>query len=308
MWRRMGWITGGSVLLGTALVLATCSFAAVPAPPVNQTIGTADTVFDELDKDNCLACHIDLGEHAGQESCLSCHLPSSGEPTPHHAAVDLADPDCVGCHGDLVANTNDGHEIPSYDTSMVTPKSSGGEGELGRGGCDYCHLFGYDAASETNVVEARYTHHDTGLGQDFSSCSLCHDWEAEEEQDIRICERCHSVTAIHNIQADSNGDGWILPGEELAGYGHIGNNDDCLGCHENYLPEEYAGIFTGGGGRGQGNLQDVGNPTRHHMLAAVRGIGCLDCHELELNDQDQFVFTDFRWCGGCHSQRHGGRN
>jgi len=295
------------LLVLAALLLATASLASVPAPPVNQNLGTADTIFDNLDNTDCLACHTDLVDHAAEESCVSCHLPVNGEPTPHHAAIDVTDPDCVGCHGNLVANLNDGHEIPSYEMSMVTPKASGGDGSQGRGACDYCHQVGKDAVSGISIVEARYTHHDTGLGQDFDFCGLCHDWDASEEETIRICEGCHSVNAIHNVQADSNGDGWILPGEELAGYGHIGHNDDCLGCHENYLPDDYEGIFNGGGGRGQSNLQDVGNPTRHHIIGAVQGIGCLDCHELELNDRDQFVFADFRWCGGCHSQRHGGR-
>ena len=48
--------------------------------------------------------------------------------------------------------------------------------------------------------------------------------------DIRTCEGCHGPESLHNIQADSNGGG-IDPGNEDAYYGHIGNNDDCFGCH-----------------------------------------------------------------------------
>jgi hypothetical protein len=49
--------------------------------------------------------------------------------------------------------------------------------------------------------------------------------------DIRVCEGCHGYESLHNIQVDSEPDGQIDVGNELPGYGHIGNNDDCWGCH-----------------------------------------------------------------------------
>jgi hypothetical protein len=48
---------------------------------------------------------------------------------------------------------------------------------------------------------------------------------------IRVCEGCHGYESLHNIQTDSNSDDLIDVGMELAGYGHVGNNDDCWGCH-----------------------------------------------------------------------------
>ncbi len=48
---------------------------------------------------------------------------------------------------------------------------------------------------------------------------------------IRTCEGCHGFESLHNIQADSDGDGVINPGVEMPGYGHIGHDDDCWGCH-----------------------------------------------------------------------------
>ena len=38
-------------------------------------------------------------------------------------------------------------------------------------------------------------------------------------------------TSLHNIQVDSDGDGSIVVGDEDAYYGHVGNDDDCFGCH-----------------------------------------------------------------------------
>jgi hypothetical protein len=51
---------------------------------------------------------------------------------------------------------------------------------------------------------------------------------------FRDCEGCHGIDSLHNIQADSNGDGVITPGGEDPGWGHIGNEIDCEGCH--YVP------------------------------------------------------------------------
>jgi hypothetical protein len=48
---------------------------------------------------------------------------------------------------------------------------------------------------------------------------------------IRVCEGCHGYESLHNIQVDSEPDGQINVGNELPGYGHIGHNDDCWGCH-----------------------------------------------------------------------------
>jgi hypothetical protein len=48
---------------------------------------------------------------------------------------------------------------------------------------------------------------------------------------IRKCERCHGYESLHSIQADSDSDGEINIGSELAGFGHVGHADDCWGCH-----------------------------------------------------------------------------
>jgi hypothetical protein len=53
---------------------------------------------------------------------------------------------------------------------------------------------------------------------------------------MRICEGCHGYESLHAIQVDSNGDGIIEAGQELPGYGHVGDDgpgegSDCWGCH-----------------------------------------------------------------------------
>ncbi len=72
----------------------------------------------------------------------------------------------------------------------------------------------------------------------MNACDLCH-LNGMKPLSIRNCEQCHGYESLHNIQADSNGDGEIIVGGELPGYGHVGTGNtgqgsDCYGCHEDY--------------------------------------------------------------------------
>lgn len=60
----------------------------------------------------------------------------------------------------------------------------------------------------------------------------------EVPEHIRWCENCHGYESLHNIAIDSDtgclfGDPGceVIIGGEMAGYSHVGNNDDCWGCH-----------------------------------------------------------------------------
>ncbi len=86
-----------------------------------------------------------------------------------------------------------------------------------------------DTASGVSVYNNADTHHSTGLVY-LGKCTLCHDVHADADARIRQCEKCHGVKSLHNIQVDSDANG-IDPGTEAAYYGHIGNQDDCWGCH-----------------------------------------------------------------------------
>ena len=78
------------------------------------------------------------------------------------------------------------------------------------------------------------THHFTGATS--IGCDLCHvvRTPTRTAQDMRACERCHGIPSLHNIQTDSmaaGNIGSIVVGAEEFGYGHIGSNADCNGCH-----------------------------------------------------------------------------
>jgi len=59
---------------------------------------------------------------------------------------------------------------------------------------------------------------------------MCHDTDGGVSS-MRRCEACHGVKSLHNIQKKSSDTATITPGAEALGYGHIGNNWDCQGCH-----------------------------------------------------------------------------
>jgi hypothetical protein len=214
--------------------------------PTDAPFGTPGELYE------CLSCHeVDpiTGDFIVERDCLVCHIQDPSELTVHHR-TDLAQgtlpqgPDCQACHGSLVDNIEDGHYIPTYEPSVLIPKRSGGAGlplnseGNGRGACTYCHstgtgdpsIPGLDSDSGALVYSTEDTHHNTGFGFDATKCDWCHDFTIPFEVQIRICENCHAPNSIHSIQTDSNGDGII--NSEVIGYGHIGDSDDCRGCHD----------------------------------------------------------------------------
>jgi hypothetical protein len=257
-----------------ALFLASTTWADVPAPPVNQTLGFPDVATGSLTEADCRVCHdagvpdqhhVLYGEDVPPGSdapfpgagdgiyvcltchdenftvvrdCLACHTTS-----PHHTTADALAGDCKVCHGDIVDNMDDGHYIPTYSPSLVTPTRSQGDGEPlnsrgnGAGACDYCHDD--DGLSPPVILTNQALHHGTGLLSVPGTCDWCHDFGAPFEEQIRTCEGCHGPDSLHNIQADSpnvDNPGTIVVGGEDAGYGHVGRDggagdSDCWGCH-----------------------------------------------------------------------------
>ena len=199
--------------------------------PTSAPNGTPGDTFE------CLTCHTLIWnpvlmayEFDEFRDCLACHAQIPGQASVHHLTATAQGRHCVACHGDFVNDFDDGHFIPSYDPSLVTPWPSGkpNAGPDGEGNCNFCH----DAGNENGflVLNNALTHHSTGLALDGAKCAWCHDTLPTNALSIRRCEDCHGLGSLHNIQFDNVGDG-IDPGNEAAYYGHIGNNDDCWGCH-----------------------------------------------------------------------------
>ena len=275
------------------LLFASAGFANIPAPPVNQTIGFADTTLGGAEADcrtchdvtppenvdahhvlygqdladptvvpyndgdtiyGCIDCHSDA--FIVTRDCMVCHIE-----LPHHTTAAATGGDCVSCHGTNVDNIGD-HTPPTYTPSLVTPEPGNKYCEdtplqgctenddcdtsdcIGAtpGSCSFCHDAGTDTGTDlvstdddTIVDTNKNLHHNTGL--DIGNCTWCHqnDSPPNDALDIRTCEGCHGYESLHNIQADSNGGGIVVGGEDY-GYGHVGadnpgDGSDCWGCH-----------------------------------------------------------------------------
>lgn len=234
----------------------------------------------------CMDCHPTVTGPNGQSvlidrNCLTCHNGSNfyANPTkinisrPHHIdtasdGANIGQPaqnrDCKFCHGSFVANYNDGHYIPSYNTSIITPTTHYKiyNATSGRywGGCFACHQN--NSVASPALLDQHDTHHNaingnrTGVGHQKDStpgyaCNWCHTvnvssptgrpvgYPDELQFEIRNstllnigdtlngtgCEKCHDVGTIHNIE-----DNYAVNNGNL-GFGHIGANWDCNGCH-----------------------------------------------------------------------------
>ena len=241
------------------LAMAWIGMALVPPPPANQLVGMPDTTFSASTESECRECHTATGTAVGEDpnpnsvpdrhhwlvaggayacldchpvvtnpdgsqnititrDCLECHLSS-----PHHENADAQARHCSVCHGSLVDDYDDGHYIPTYPTSLVTPDTSykvyNATSDRYWGGCEACHQE--DATQTPQIKSNSVTHHN--LGTVSNNCFYCH--FGDGANNIRKCEECHGVKSLHNIQYDYNNTSGML------GYGHIGDNWDCNGCH-----------------------------------------------------------------------------
>ena len=91
--------------------------------PATSVVPNPDADGDSIPDTNygCLNCH-DQDTSGGvitflvPRDCTACHTSK-----PHHVLPAALAGDCVSCHGDLVDNEDDGHYIPTYAASLVTP-------------------------------------------------------------------------------------------------------------------------------------------------------------------------------------------
>ena len=265
-----------TIVTGMVAVL----WAAVPPPPVNQTLGLYDTKYGSFTTADCHSCHgtdpeLVVLHHGLMDSegkvCDDCHIQISdgtggfyfdefrtcskchNARSPHHTSDYAVAQNCQKCHK-LIDNPLDGHYIPTYGTytssTSVTPRPNGKtvhttNGDIIVQGCAACHQAN---PSATPIIYSNAdTHHGTGLGSTLNNpvvgqCTWCHATAAGSST-IRTCEKCHGVKSLHNIQVPTK-TSTVVPGGETAGYGHIGNDWDCVGCHYSWVSASSTGGLT----------------------------------------------------------------
>jgi hypothetical protein len=270
-------LTTGCEKSGSGDQIGTVEAALVPPPPVNQNLGIYDRTFTGFQPTDCLGCHdptttdplvvsdvVALRHHMmldpssprykPQYFCTDCHqpdgtgamsvtlnCPTCHTSTPHHKSAPAQARHCAACHGSVINNFDDGHYIPTYKKSIVTPDPNcrvwkdAAHTTCAAGGCRTCHVA--STAVTPNTWNNDQTHHGTGLGQGGAGsknppeqCGWCHNISSvggvpTPAIDIRTCETCHGPTSLHGIefQYDTN--------KGNLGYGHIGADFDCWGCH-----------------------------------------------------------------------------
>lgn len=237
------------------LLLVSLAMAIVPPPSANQNLGLYDTVFTGFTTEECknIECHGDenlpnrhhfLITKEGY-NCLDCHALTNGafeafrncsdchSISPHHLTDDAQNFNCSECHGSFVDDYNDGHVIPTYAKTIITPDYSYkyiDDSGVKIGGCEACHEP--DSTVDPQIGSNSNTHHNLS-GFTAYNCNLCHSADSASGTpgeggavlDIRYCERCHGIKSLHSIQYENDD----ISGE--LGYGHIGNSWDCWGCH-----------------------------------------------------------------------------
>jgi len=204
-----------SILLFSVSIYA-IKVVMVAAP---QKVGMKDDIFTNLKRPACEGCHgaSVADRHHGTKNaisgnCGSCHSVNSKaedmgvdlkkecfdchKVNPHHKTKAAQDKKCKECHdtsGVSAYNT----QVPTYKATKITPTTHT---------CEKCHRTG-----EIDGVKA-YNSKDTHHGIQIQDCNLCHE-ENKSSINIRNCERCHDVKALHSVPD------------------HI-KKENCMHCHD----------------------------------------------------------------------------
>ncbi|MBW2173318.1 MAG: thrombospondin type 3 repeat-containing protein [Deltaproteobacteria bacterium] len=192
----------------------------------------------------------------GAENCVKCHdrnlvseiLPFSGfaEYPPSVETPELFS--CQNCHWeqDVVG------AVAGFDPNTSPPSDAGHPST-------YHH---YDESGQftgyleygADVASNFLTHHMGFKGYALTGCWTCHSthpndqsWDPADPENIRYCETCHDINALHTIEAHtgpSGGDGghagygWVAVGfyasdpSEIPGeYRSFDATEQCRGCH-----------------------------------------------------------------------------
>ena len=181
-------------------------YAVTNLPAVPQKIGLDDVTFNDLNRPYCENCHGEsvanihhATKNAVSGNCVSCHAVEKKQDatgvirktncmdchkkSPHHVTEAAKNRECNSCHETEGLSDYNQKDVPGYKISKITPTKVA---------CRKCHHDGQ--VGNKKVFSFKKTHHAIGL----KGCDNCHE-KNKSTVNIRVCERCHNVKAIHEV-------------------------------------------------------------------------------------------------------------
>ena len=178
---------------------------------------------------NCIVCHHDAqkADQAGQP-CKTCDGLEFGASFRGHSYT-MAPTTCASCHHTTMSTKNWGHSLHSRQMNLeCTSCHHGPQIETTPQNCANCHDPKQDMGpilSLKNAVHPRCSScHEEALGNDMSTCVLCHNLTPSRDQAkngrlpadaLVACSSCHDAEPSR-----------LVPSSMSAYHGL------CIGCHE----------------------------------------------------------------------------
>lgn len=178
---------------------------------------------------NCIVCHHDAqkADQAG-EPCKTCHgLEFDASFRGHSYTMDPST--CASCHHTTMSTKNWGHSLHSRQMNLeCTSCHHGPQIETTPQNCAKCHDPKQDMGPILSLKNAVHTRcsscHEEALGNDMSTCVLCHNLTPSRDQAkngrlpadaLVACSSCHDAEPSR-----------LVPSSMSAYHGL------CIGCHE----------------------------------------------------------------------------
>jgi len=187
------------------------------------------------------------GTHPG--NCVFCHNSADGNTT---GTVDETSSFSNGFGAIKIYQNKQNHHATGVPFITEAESTGAGDGKLPPGAtnaCEWCH---FDVLGFPDGYVVR-------TDADGNPIESVETWA------IRGCQRCHDIPSLHSIEADVAGDG-IVPGGETPYNGHIGNQDNCWGCH---------GFDSTGAPDAQAYAQDMGDYPVQATVAQLDAINAV---------------------------------
>ncbi len=251
----------------------------------------------------CLNCHAQVAGPPIQflvtRDCTLCHTGDS----PHHGTTipEIVAGDCVYCHGNVVDNFDDGHAIPTYAPSLVTPNPIAEvcEGTLRACATDSA-CTGYDVCEDKRIACSVDDDCDVAVcANSKADCSV----NGNDDCEPGHCSGNGAVECYYDPDCVAAGAGTSCRSEELC----LDALDDVCGtgnatCAASPTPLAGGCNYCHDAGTDTGSGLEIADNYGTHHGASVQTIlpgetsRCYTCH----THDGGYTANDMRTCERCH--------